>query len=522
MAIAFARLEFIKRASGHNACRLSAYVSRSRIEFSGNDFAPHQTFDFSGKQTPIYHEVLLPSHVDLSFKSPEILWNAAEQKENRKNSVVQQHLVLALPDDQVISLEDKIFLAKSFSEEHFVKHGLAVQIAIHSPENDGRIPEDPEKSNHNWHAHILITTRRFKNSQEFEDHKARDLMPVMRNGKVVDGDLWGKLWKNHQNTFFEQKGLALRVDGEGIISQRHLGPVRMRGRAFSLMEENESRIALNALEAEDPKKVLEKITQTKNIFSSQDVDHFLHKHVDSNSVFEIREAFWKQAEIIQLFDQTHKPLNKFTTTTVLAEEKQIIRLGDRLFKQAAHFCNLKRADKYAEHLNPEQTKAFHQILTGKKLSCLEGYAGTGKSSLLAALKETYEANGYTIRGLGPDSATAQVLKEKGFTTAENIYRFLFSLHNGKKEIKKEVWILDEVGKLGTRPLLELLKYATRYHAQLILAGDSAQLHSVERGLGFKYLSERYGAQHLENIHRQKEQFQREIAKKLAVGALPAF
>lgn len=526
MAIPFARLEFIKRSSGRNACQLSSYISRSHVEFQGNDFSPSQTFDFSDRLPPAYHIVLLPEFVDSSFKSPEVLWNASEQKENRKNSVVQQHLVLALPDDKVISLEDKIFLAKSFVDEHFIEKGLGAEIAIHSPEEEihsKHALDEREKSNHNWHAHVLITTRRFQdNGKEFEDHKARDLMPVMRNGKVISGDRWGKLWAHHQNHFFEQKGLSLRVDADGVIPQKHLGPVRMRGRAFSLLNENSLLISLNVLESEDPKKVLDKISETKNIFTSEDVDSFLHKHTDPEKVFEIKNAFWKQAEIIQLLEpNTHKPLNQFTTIQIIEEEKQTLRLGDRLFKQGAFSIHLHKVKKFSENLNREQKSAFFQILSGQKISCIEGHAGTGKSYLLAALKNAYESEKYIVRGFGPDSATAEILKEKGFSNAENIYRFLFDVHNEKTEIKKnkEIWILDEAGKLGTRPLLELLKYANRYGAQVILSGNSAQLHSVERGMGFKTFSKRYKAQFLEDIQRQKDQEQREIAKKLAVGEM---
>jgi Ti-type conjugative transfer relaxase TraA len=522
MAIAFARLEFVKRSSGKNACGKAAYNSRSRILFHGSQWQEARTYDWTSRAPPSYHEVLLPDGVGLKFKSPDLLWNAVEQKEVRRNSQSAFEMVLALPDDKVISLDDKKYLTRTFIEEHFIKHGVAAQIDVHAPEAKQVENQVYETADHNWHAHILITTRRFKeNGLELDDHKARDLMPVVKGGRVISGEHWGKLWAQHQNAFFEQKGLSLRVDAEGVVAQKHLGPARMRARAFSLLDEHELRVSLNALEAEDPVNVLGQITQTKNIFTAEDVDQFLHKHADSEKVFAIREAFWKQNEIVQLLDpKSNKPLNKFTTREIIEEEKRMIRLGDRLEGRQAHRINLKKAEAFASNLPQEQKAAFHHVITGKRLACIEGHAGTGKSHLLAGLKDAYESNGYLVRGLGPDSATAQVLKEKRFTSAENIYRFLFSLHNAKLQIsKKEVWILDEAGKLGTRPLLELLKYANRYGAQLILSGDSAQLPSVERGIGFKLFSEMYGTQHLENIQRQKEEVQREIAKKLARGEM---
>ena len=525
MPIAFARLEFVKRSSGKNSCGKAAYNSRSQIVSHGNEWQKARIYDWSLKSPPVFHQVFLPEGVDSKFKSPEVLWNAVEQKEVRRNSQVAFEMVLALPDDKVISLEDKIHLARSFIMEHFVKKGLAAQIDIHAPETKHRVSEksgEYEQADHNWHAHALMTTRRFKeNGQEFADHKARELMPSLRDGRVVSGAHWGKLWAQHQNHFFEQKGLSLRVDAEGVVPQKHLGPVRMRGRALSLLHEHDLRVSLNALESEDPKAALEKITHTKNIFTPEDVDRFLHKHVDAERFFEIKEAFWKQAEIVQLLDpKSNKPLNKFTTPEIIGEEKQIIRLGDQLSQHKAHKVNLQKAERFSSNLTQEQKTAFRDILAGKRLACIEGYAGTGKSYLLSALKSAYESHGYIVRGLGPDSATSQVLKEKGFATAENIHRFLFNLHHGKAEITKtEVWLIDEAGKLGTRPLLELLKCANQYGVQVILSGDSAQLPSVDRGGPFKIFSDRYGAHRLVDIKRQEDETQRAIAKKLAVGEM---
>ncbi|NGX62395.1 MAG: ATP-dependent RecD-like DNA helicase, partial [Chlamydiae bacterium] len=203
------------------------------------------------------------------------------------------------------------------------------------------------------------------------------------------------------------------------------------------------------------------------------------------------------------------------------EEKQIIRLADRLIAQPTRKLS-SPSETFSSKLTIEQKQAFQAILQGKKLALLEGHAGTGKSYLLTALKQAYESEGHHVRGFGPDSATSQVLQEKGFSKAENVYRFLFSLQNGSRTIQKnEVWILDEAGKLGSRPLLELLKKAYKHSAQLILSGNSAQMSSVERGVGFHFFSQKYGAHHLENIQRQKEESQREIAQKLAHGEMSA-
>ena len=565
VAIGFARIEFIKRSEGRNACQLSAYLSRSRVLFEGNCALEPQLYDFSHREKVSYEEILLPKGVDENFKIPEVLWNVAEKKEIRKDAQVSQHLVLALPDDKEITLEDRIELTKSYVQKHYVDKGLGAQVVIHPPERTiefikdnealgikrgvtGTVIEEKEgnyivslpkgaRSNpfihigtkcagiivheNNWHAHAQLTTRRFKeNGKELEDLKATDLMPIVKKGKVVSGPDNGRLWAQHQNEFFLSKGLALKVDENGLVPQEHLGPTRMRARAFALLEEHEKRLELNAKAASDPEKILSAITKRQSVFTKDDVERFILKHTPADAVSRVTKGFWEQSSIVQLRNKdTEALISKFTTQDVIKEEEHILRLSDRIHQKTFKPVSESMRKPFIANLSNEQTKAYHNILDGKRLSCIQGYAGTGKSYLLKALKDVYEERGFTIRAFGPDNATANVLKDKGFRDAENIYRFLFSSKHGLRNFHKgfEVWVLDEAGKLGNKPLLEFLKLAEVNGAKVILAGDTAQLPSVERGGLFKTFCNRYGAEVLEDIKRQQDETFRAIAKDLAIG-----
>ena len=133
MAIGFGRLGFIQRSAGKNACAKSAYIGRERIHFYGTEFAEAKTYDWSHGEKIVYNEILLPKHVNKIYLSPEVLWNAVEAKENRINSQTALELVLALPDDKEVSIEDKIELIKSYVQENYIDKGLAAQITIHPP-----------------------------------------------------------------------------------------------------------------------------------------------------------------------------------------------------------------------------------------------------------------------------------------------------------------------------------------------------------------------------------------------------
>jgi Ti-type conjugative transfer relaxase TraA len=521
MAIGFARLEFVKRSAGKNACAKAAYQSRSKIEFKLDENNASRIYNWSFMESPMHHEIMLPEGADKKFSSKEFLWNAVEKFETRKNSVVAMELLLALPDDKIISDEDKIELTKTFVKEHFVDKGFAAQIDIHRPEKN----PDLEKEEHNWHAHVLLSTRRFNiDGQSFEKNKPRDLITSVRNGKVQTCTDNGKLWMHHQNQYFESKGIDLRVDPNGIVSQIHLGPVRMRGRAYSLIEEFFTKQELNVIESLDPKLILNRITETSNIFTKEDVDRFMHKHLPANVISEISEKFWEQEDLVQLLDpKTEEPVNRFTSSFVIEEESKILRIADRLAaKDSIVLSDQHALSKFSSSLTSEQKKAFDNLISGKRISCIAGLAGTGKSHLLSALKKSYENEGYTVRGLGPDNATAMVLKDHGFKESENVYAFLYSAHYAKKELSKnEVWIVDESGKLGSRPLLELLKLAESRGARLVLSGDPLQLPSVERGRMFKTFCKRYGREFLGDIKRQHSEEQRDISKKLAIGNIGA-
>lgn len=523
MAIGFARLEYVKRSSGKNACCKSAYNSRDQVRFEGTSFCEARLYNYSWKDRPVHHEILIPENADVSFRDKAQLWNLAEAIENRKNSQVAMEIVVALPDDAQINLEDRKYLVTEFVRRNFVEKGLGAQIDIHQPEPKNDEVVDKNGGGHNWHAHILLTTRRFTKDGKGLGEKARDLAPVVVRGKVIRGTHWGKEWARLQNEYFEEKGLALRVDENGVVPQEHLGPYRLRGRALSLLDEHENRTQLNGFEASDPKKVLGKITETQSVFTSSDVDAFLAKHLDGGMDRVVRQEFWKQAELVQLLDpETKKPVDKFTSREVLQEERRILRLSDELHRRSAKKVHGDARPEKGS-LTTEQAAAYDGVISGGSLSCVQGFAGAGKSYLLTALKNTYEQNGYTVRAFGPDNATANVLKEKGFESSENIYKFLFDVHYKGKKVRrgKEVWMVDEAGKLGNKPLLEMLKEAEKKKVQVIFTGCSSQLSSVERGGMFKVFCDRYGSHVLQDIQRQAEESQRNMAKNLAHGEMAA-
>src|ERR1700712_4908036 len=199
MAIAFARARYLSRASGGNAVRSAAYNAREAITAERTG----ELFHFRHRDAPEHHEVLLPEGADARLANSVTLWNAAEAAERRKDAQVAREIVLALPADGVLSTEDRVELARSFAAEHFVSKGLAVQLDVHAPhkergEGEGAWSEGTGGDHTNWHAHLLITTRRIEGDQ-LAAKKARDLDPEVRKAGtrtlVTDAEAWGETWR---------------------------------------------------------------------------------------------------------------------------------------------------------------------------------------------------------------------------------------------------------------------------------------------------------------------------------------
>jgi DNA replication protein DnaC len=479
MAIGQARNEFVQRSKGQNICHKAAYIDRSRLEFEGTKFQARNLYDYSSREAPLAKKIMLPEGADEKLSNPEILWNAAEQIEKQHNSQVGMELVIALPDDKVITEEDRIELTERFAQQ-FVDKGLAAHYAIHKP--DG-------KEDHNWHAHILVPTRTFS-----EDGESLHYLKDRSLQKEISNTRWGEVWTKIQNDYFKDLGLDLRVDPKSLNPQEHLGAVRLRGNCLDMLERHEEIQKQNAIDASDPAKILKAISNEK---------------APTEKLEEVRDLFWKQTEIVKLKEPyqeygntRYRDNGKYTTLEVLQEEKQIQRRCTNINDVEHIKLKDKHLDKFSNSFSPEQLQAYRSLADRSGIGILEGYAGTGKSHVLAALKDVYESRGVTVRGFGPDNATSNLLKEKGFN-AENVPRFLYAQeHNARDIRKKEVWIVDEAGKLGNQALNELCRVAQNHKAKLILAGDSSQMPSINRGGMFQYLAKEYDASKLTYIQRQ--------------------
>ena len=503
MAIQFARCEYVSRSSGGNACRKAAYNGRERIVCDRTG----EVFSFAHKTDGAHHEVLLPKGASEAFRDSIVLWNAAESAERRKDSQVCKELVLALPDDKGISLEDRIELSRRFVKEHFVDKGVAAQIDIHRP----------HEGDTNWHAHVLVATRRFsEDGKSLNRYKARDLDPQVRKGLVTEAEIWGEHWRDLQNKFFKEKGLDIKVDAIGILPQEHLGPVRMRSHVNEAVEVSKLIQQTNKELSQDPHEVIGALTRQNAVFSAKDIERFCNKHV-SEGLRESVTAEVKSSSLLVPLLEAGQETGFFTTKEVRDEEHKLLRFADKIAGRSGLDASREPTLDEGKTLSSEQRLAYnYAVSSDSNLKIIKGRAGVGKSHTLSPICDSLKDAGYTVVGLAPTHKVAQDLQGVGVNHSTTCLGFLFNHKNGKAPVdSKTALVVDEAAMLSTPVLVELFNVAKNNGCKLIMVGDDRQLPSIERGGMFSVLADKYGSVAIETVRRQKIDWQKSVSEDLS-------
>ncbi|MER8555988.1 AAA family ATPase [Mesorhizobium sp. M1217] len=525
MAIAFARARYISRSDGGSAVRSAAYNGREAIKAQRTG----EVFYFKHREAPEHHEVLLPEGAPSELASSDALWNAAEAMEKRKDAQLARELVLALPANQELDHDDRVELARSFAQEHFVSKGLAVQLDVHAPHG-----AESEGERANYHAHLLITTRRL-GEDGFAAKKARDLDPVIKRGGgraiVAEGEAWGALWRDHQNRYFAEQGLSIRVDATSAVPQEHIGPIRMRTPGAEVNVRAEHIRRANEEAARDPEHVLTVLTRNQASFSEYDLDRHLKKHIrDEGERAEVKGKVLGRDDVLALHDrETGESAGRWTTRAV--RDQEVLALADarRVAGGSRRDVGARARERLVsvQELRPDQLSAFDHATGSGGLKIIEGRAGTGKSFALGSIRDAHEAAGYRVIGLAPTNAVAQTMKEDGFARSSTVHAELFRLKNGRAQWDhRTLVVVDEAAMMDAKVTGEVLREARLSGAKVVLAGDDRQLGSIERGGLFTELKKEHGSSEITQVTRQKVDWQREAARDLSDGrfedALRAF
>lgn len=217
MAIYHFSMKTISRSAGRTATAAAAYRAGVAI----TDMKTGEIHNYVYKKGVLGKGIVLPANAPKWAFDREKLWNAAEESEKRKNSTVAREIVLALPAELDGQVRER--MVRAFAEKLSIRHKVAVDYALHEPNAKG--------DNRNYHAHLLMSTRRL--TADGFTEKTREL-DERKSGEV---EYWREEWANHANRYLAEHNRPERISHLSLAEQGiDREPTRHKGVAATAIE----------------------------------------------------------------------------------------------------------------------------------------------------------------------------------------------------------------------------------------------------------------------------------------------
>jgi Ti-type conjugative transfer relaxase TraA len=520
MAIYHLHVKVIGRKSGSSAVASAAYRSGSRLR----DERLERSHDFSGKRGVVHSEVMLPENAPEAWTDRERLWNDVEAFEIRKDAQLAREIEFALPRE--FNEAHGIELARDFVRAEFVDRGMIADLNVHWDRAEDGSPKP--------HAHVMLTMRAVDENgfgQKVREWNHTEMVERWRrrwaelaNERLAELDIDARI--DHRS--LEAQGIALepqsqigaparRIEDRGIAGE---GTAADRAELHREIARGNGRRIIA-----DPSVALDAITHQQSTFTQRDLAKFAHRNSDGIDQFnEVMGAMRKAPDLVEL-GKDARGEDRFTTREMIEAEQRLHHAADRMAERERHEVRdkdretaLARAQARDLVLSGEQADALAHVMDGSDLGVVVGHAGTGKSAMLGVARGAWEAAGYAVRGAALSGIAAENLESGSGISSRTIASLEHGWEQGRDRLtSRDVLVIDEAGMVGTRQLERVLSHAAEAGTKVVLVGDIRQLQSIEAGAAFRSIHERNGGAELGEVHRQREDWQRDATRDLANG-----
>ncbi|CAN7468497.1 Ti-type conjugative transfer relaxase TraA [Agrobacterium tumefaciens] len=548
MAIYHLSTKPVSRSSGRSAVASAAY--RCAVLLTNHrDGLVH---DFTRKEGVEHIEIVLPEGLSADWAlDRSALWNAAEFAEKRKDARVAREFEIALPRE--LSPEGRLKAARAFAQDLANRYGAAVDFAIHSPGEHGDI--------RNYHAHVLMTTREVRRvglgEKTFLEHKnARLLANGMATTDMQLQDI-RQSWEGIAIRQLQREGLDVRIDHRSLAQRGlelsptghmgvHASQMARRGMAVERGRLDDKAARQNAeLIRQKPEQVLLLISNEKSVFDRHDIARTLHRYIndDAQTFRNTFAAVMASPALVELQAERIDPETgnvsnaRYSTQEMIDLELAMARSAKRLHQAHCHRVDPRHVERAMERqdsslrkssggmvaasdppagLSDEQRHAIKHVTGPKGIAAVVGFAGAGKSTMLAAAREAWEAQGYQVHGAALAGKAAEGLEESSGIQSRTLASWTYSWNHGRDLIGRgDVFVIDEAGMVGSRQLARFIGEAEARSAKIVLVGDHEQLQAIGAGAPFRAIAEQIGHVELSDIRRQHQDWQRQASVAFA-------
>ena len=500
MAIYHLSGTLISRSQGRSAVASAAYRSGERL----TDERYQKVHDYTKRQDVAHREILTPEGAPAWMQNREKLWNFVEAFEKRKDAQLAREFNFSLPKE--LTIKQNLELTRAFVKRAFVDRGMVVDMAIHvDTKEDGLYP----------HAHVMLTTRVIEG--DGFGPKAR-----VWNDKALLLE-WRALWGEMANHHLALNGHDLQIDHRTLMEQgiplepqHKIGPAVVQGQLARLADhqriarENGERLLL------EPGIALDVLTQQQSTFTHQDLARFVNRHTLDAEQFAAVTLKIKSHPRLVFLGLDERGWERFTTQNMLSLETTLLAQAFDLSQSQHHPVTGLVSPSYV--LSVEQMDVFNDVMGPEGVRCILGAAGTGKSYLLGAAKEAWEASGYRVHGVTMAGIAAESLEGSSGIESRTLASRCWYWDKGEEHLtSKDILVVDEAGMLGSHQMARILDEVSHAKAKLILVGDTQQLQAIPAGSPFRAIVNQIGCSELREVRRQKVEWQQQATQAFAKG-----
>jgi conjugative relaxase-like TrwC/TraI family protein len=229
----------------------------------------------------------------------------------------------------------------------------------------------------------------------------------------------------------------------------------------------------------------------------------------------------ERGEFIPVDQESGRPGRSFTTPAMMDLEQETIdrmRAGQGQHMELVSEGTRDAVARDYGHLNESQRKAVQQILANRdQVMALEGAAGTGKTTALAAVRDAAEREGYQVEGFAPTSRAAHKLSEAGIESSTLQRHLARREWDSSGADQKHLYVLDESSLASTKQMHTFLERLGP-EDRVLLVGDVRQHEAVDAGRPYHQLQEAgINTAHLDEIVRQRDPELKAVVEQLSRG-----